>query len=316
MSWRPSASIDRLQARSALLQSIRDFFKQRGVLEVDTPAVSKATASDPCLFSIPLSITGKEYYLQTSPEQHMKRLLAAGSGDIFQICKAFRADELGANHNLEFTILEWYRTELDLQQVAAECCRLMQSVASAPKVISTVSYSELHINFSGMDPVSTNPKDFFQSLPKDVQKNVKNMNHQQVVDYVFAFCIEPFLGKSELLLVTDFPAWMAALAETRERQDGCYVSQRFEVYWQGIELANGYQELLDVAQLRDRYKQDCQTRLASGLEPVAYMTDLEEAMIHGLPRCAGVALGVDRLLMLATGANSIADVTAFPFDIA
>lgn len=314
MSWRPSASINRLQARSKLLQSIRDFFQQRGVLEVSTPAIAKATASDPCLLSIPLQVAESNYYLQTSPEQHMKRLLAAGSGDIFQICTAFRADEQGSNHNPEFTILEWYRTELNVQQMALECCQLMQAVASAPTATSTISYSQLHINYSGIDPVVACQQEFFSSLPQDTQQAVEGLSYQQMIDYVFAFHIEPSLGTDSLLMVTDFPLWTAALSETRQRQDGFHVSQRFEIYWRGIELANGYQELLDAQQLRDRYQQDCQTRVASGLEPVAYMIALEEAMQHGLPRCSGVALGVDRLFMLASGAHSLAEVTAFPFD--
>ena len=312
MNWQPSAPLDLLKKRANILHNIRSFFADRNILEVETPLLAAASVSDPGLHSIAVDYAGKRF-LQTSPEQHMKRLLAAGSGDIFQMCKAFRQDESGSRHNPEFTILEWYRCGMNLEHLAQESCQLIQAIAAnAPTTVHTHSYSELCISHYGCDPITASYDQLLQSVSNDEQSSCAQFSRYHLVDYLFSFHVEPQL--KALHIVTDFPPWQAALSQTRTRDDGAETSQRFEVYWQGIELANGYLELLDSSLLRERHLLDNQQRTNEGLDTMSAMTHLEQAMHHGLPACCGVALGIDRLVMIACEAQAIGDVISFTFD--
>lgn len=309
--WQPSASIDGLHKRAELLALIRSFFNTRGYLEVETPVMARFGVTDVYLSNIKAFFRGKPYCLQTSPEYHMKRLLAAGSGPIFQLARVFRDDELGRWHNPEFTLLEWYQLNIDHHQLMQEVDALLQQVLGCAPMIKK-TYRQVFMEICDIDPMVVSIEKFQQTLARYDLQDVLDKEEQDRDQYLFllmSHVVEPALANEPSpVAVYNFPISQAALAQT---QDG--EAARFEIYYRGVELANGFYELTDVDVQRDRFEQDSIIRSQRGLEAMAGDTYLLEALNHGLPPCSGVALGIERLLALAMNKVSIAEVMTFDF---
>lgn len=297
---------------------IRDFFARRDVLEVDTPLVARFGVTDPAIE--PLLVSGAcgipgPLFLQTSPEFAMKRLLAAGSGAIYQLGKAFRDGECGSRHNPEFTMLEWYRPGLDLAGLMNEVADLIAAcldTAGAGFLRSRrVSYGELFESAVGVDPHRAGDADLARAARALVDTGAMDLDRDGWLDMLMSHVVEPRIAGEELVFIHDYPASQAALASCALR-DGVTVAERFELYARGVELANGYRELRDVAELRRRAAADNARRVAAGQSRRELDPRLLAAMEAGLPPCSGVALGVDRLLMLTLGAQRVGEV--LPFD--
>lgn len=314
--WQPTASIEILQQRAQLLKTIRDFFQNRGVLEVETPLISQSTITDPHLHSLttaliyPGSTKSQCYYLQTSPEFHMKRLLAAGSGAIFQICKAFRNDESGRLHNAEFTMLEWYRPGYDHHRLMDEMDELLQLILQCPSA-ERISYRELFQKYLSIDIASATLNDL-QIIAKRQLGTLtfEDDNRDTWLNLLMSHCIEPQLGHQQPCFIYNYPATQAALAKIS--QDENPVAERFEVYVKGVELANGFHELSDAIEQRRRFEKDNKQREELDLPIIPLDEYFLQALANGFPDCAGVALGVDRLLMLTAGESHIEKVLSFP----
>lgn len=312
--WSPSASLETLRSRGAALARIRAFFAARGVLEVDTPQLSPVSATDPLLDSVPAQPfrDGRDWYLQTSPEFLLKRLLAAGSGPIYQLGKCFRRGEAGPRHNPEFTMLEWYRPGFDLDALIDEVAALVaELVPGLP--LARASYRDLFRQHAGLDPFSESDAGL-QARAAALAPDADGWERDALLDLLFSAHVEPRLGHGVLQVVTDFPASQAALARTRADAQGDRVAARFELFMRGLEIANGYDELCDPVELRRRFEVDNEERKRRGLETIPLDERLLAAMAHGLPDCSGVALGVDRLLMVALGKQRIEEVIAFGAD--
>lgn len=287
-------------------------------MEVETPALSAVAASDPYLDSFqtsyqgPLAPRGLPLYLQTSPEYHMKRLLAAGSGPIYQLCKAFRNAEAGSRHNPEFTMLEWYRPGFDHLALMDEVAELVKLILGAEHV-RRMSYQQLFVDVLGLDPFNCSVEDLQDCLDQHGIQ-ISDMPDASLDDWlslVMSHLIEPAMG-AEPLMVYDFPASQAMLARVRDGEPPA--AERFELYVNGIELANGFHELSDANEQQARFEDNIEKRRASGLPALEIDSALLDALRSGLPHAAGVALGVDRLVMLAAGVNSLAEVMAFPLE--
>lgn len=323
--WRPTATLDHLRLRAELLARIRRYFNSVGVLEVDTPVLSVGGTTDPAIQSFitayhgPGSCHGAGLYLHTSPEFPMKRLLAAGTGSIYQICKVFRDGESGRYHNPEYTLLEWYRTGFDHVALMAEVESLLRAVLGDIMPLAPArywTYRELFKTTAGIDPVTTTVNEIRQLLNARGITASPGLTEDMFdgwLDLLLTHVIEPALDAG-LVFISDYPASQAALARLRSGDPP--VAERFEVYLDGIELANGYHELTDAAEQRRRFDWDNARRRARGLAAVEPDTRLLSAMQSGLPDCAGVALGIDRLLMIAGGAGHIDEVIAFPLELA
>ncbi len=306
-----------------MLARIRGFFARRNVLEVETPILSPAAATDPNLQSFATCYTGPgkpdgcTFYLQTSPEFPMKRLLAIGSGSIYQICKAFRNGEAGCLHNPEFTLLEWYRVGFDHHQIMDETAELVTEALKERFRLGPVeklSYRDAFLRYCDLDPHTTGV-DGFAACAREQGIRVDDLSRDALDpwrDLLLTHVIQPHMGKGQLTFLYDYPASQAALARVRRGQTP--VAERFELYLEGIELANGFHELDDAREQHRRFERDLATRKHFGLPSVPSDGPLLAALEHGLPACAGVALGVDRLVMLATGGGSLAEVMAFPID--
>lgn len=312
--WRPTAGLEALRLRARVLNEIRAFFAERGVLEVETPLLGSATVTDLHLASIESVAAGRRWYLQTSPEFAMKRLLAAGSGPIFQICKAFRDGETGRRHNPEFTILEWYRPGFDHRRLMVEVGELLTRVLGCPEP-EMLSYCEALIRHAGIDPRQASAGDLRRRAAELGLGEVPGLgdDRDSWLDLLMSCVVEDHLGRGRPTLVYDYPPTQAALARVRGSGDEA-VAERFEAYVEGIELANGYHELCDAEEQRRRFAADLDRRRTRGLPVVPVDERLVAALEVGLPDCAGVALGVDRLLMVAAGAASLAEVVAFPLE--
>lgn len=314
----PTCSIEALKARAQLYRTIRDFFAQRNVMEVETPIVSQAGVTDVHLASVQVQrhIEGRvqQQYLQTSPEFAMKRLLAAGSGAIYQICKVFRDDEHGRKHNSEFTMLEWYRPGLDLRELMHETAALL-NVCLAHR-FDEIRPLVLSYKHAFQDRLDINPLQATLAQLKQTAQRVGltldlGDDRLAYMDLLFSHFVEPSLGFDTPIFLTDFPPEMASLAKVRLDEDGEEVAARFEVYIEGLELANAYDELLDASVLRARFEADNQERDKLGLQVMPLDENLLAALAH-MPECSGIALGIDRLLMVATQKLNIEQVIAFP----
>lgn len=309
-AWKPSATFERLKFRADLFKTIRSFFDNRGVMEVETPLLSQGAATDPYLhvISVKLSSFDKTYFLQTSPEFCMKRMLAAGSGPIYQLCKAFRDEECGRYHNPEFTMLEWYQPGFDHHALMGEVDDFLQAVLKSPKA-TKVSYRDLFEKFLGFNPHQTDV-DTLQHCAKQhgIQLDA-TLAGDDWLDVLMTHCIEPHLGFDAPVMIFDYPASKAALAKIRAEEEP--VAERFEVYVQGVELANGYHELTDHNIQRQRLEMDNEIRTTLNLPNIPLDYHLLQALESGLPSSAGVALGIDRLVMLAARAEHIEEVLAF-----
>ena len=300
-----------------MLADLRAHFAASGVLEVETPLAGPAAGTDPALQPLRARYTGPGYpwgvelYLQTSPEFAMKRLLAAGSGPIYQVCKAFRDGEAGRLHNPEFTILEWYRPGVGLPALIDEVATVARLALQAPKLaVECHSYAALFDSRLGVDVFAADAAALRELA---VQNRVPGADRLVLerdgwLDLLLSHLVQPELGADSLCFVTDYPASQAALA--RLNRDG-RTAARFELFHRGIELANGFDELTDGEQQAARFESDNCTRRARGDTPIHVDRHLLGAMQHGLPDCAGVAVGLDRLLMLRLGLRDIDDVLSF-----
>ncbi|MGV3346826.1 elongation factor P--(R)-beta-lysine ligase [Enterobacteriaceae bacterium LUAb1] len=319
VNWQPSAPIANLLKRAKILREIRAFFADRGVLEVETPAMSQATVTDVHLVSFqtrfvgPGAAQGIDLWLMTSPEYHMKRLLAAGSGPIYQMGRSFRNEEAGRYHNPEFTMLEWYRPHYDMYRLMNEVDDLLQHILDCESA-ETLSYQQAFIRHLDIDPLSADKAQLREVAKKLGAEEIAcaEKDRDTLLQLLFMLGVEPKIGIERPAFVYHFPASQAALAEISTEDHR--VAERFEVYFKGIELANGFRELTDVREQRGRFEQDNRKRTLQGLPPQPIDHFLLDALAHGLPECAGVALGVDRLIMLALGVDSLSEVIAFPVE--
>lgn len=312
-SWRPGASRQAMERRAQLLADIRAFFAARAVLEVETPLLSRAGNSDPNVASITTEEPMRRY-LRTSPEYPMKRLLAAGYRDIYELGRVFRAGEKGPRHNPEFTLLEWYRDGMLYLELASEVVALARHCGRGrfddwPQ--SSRSYRGLFLEHTGLDPCNCSEQDL-ESCALDRGIHAAPLSQQEWLDLLLAKVIEPALPGDTFTVVCDFPPEQAALA--RIRPDDPPVAERFEVYVGQMELANGYQELTDAAEQRRRFERETRLRQLRGEECAPVDEALLQALEHGLPECSGVALGVDRLLMSCLQLDRIEAVLAFSSD--
>ncbi len=310
-----------LRARAELLANIRSFFQGLGVMEVETPICSGSASTDPMLESFTTSFTGpgvpeaKELFLHTSPEFPMKRLLAAGSGPVYQMCKVFRNGEFGRMHNPEFTLLEWYQPGYDHHRLMGEVAELINGLLPAPLPVERVSYGELFQGRLGLDPHQCSLEEMRGHAIKAGVPGCESLDLHTVdgwLDLLLTHCIEPHLGQGNLCFVYDYPATQASLARIRPGTPP--LAERFELYIDGIELANGFHELASGPEQRSRFNADLEQRRANGVREVPMDELLLAALDAGLPGCSGVALGVDRLLMRLAGASHIQDVLAFPLE--
>lgn len=309
--WRPGAGLEAMRQRAALNARIREFFAARQVLEVETPLLARSGATDPHLASF--QVAGAEpRLLQTSPEFAMKRLLAAGSGPIYQLCKCFRRGESGRRHNPEFTMLEWYRPGFDLNQLMQEVQQLLAALVDV-QGIRSISYRRLWLDTLQLNPhrVTVDELRATVSGRLDIDAASAPAGLSEWLDLGMSQLIEPQLSGQGGVFVTDYPACQAALSEIVDNRYGEAVARRFELYLDGVEIANGYLELRDSNELERRFAQDNLSREALGLPAVPADEYLLAAQRAGLPACSGVALGVDRLLMHQLGETGIDRVLAF-----
>ncbi|MBW7982843.1 elongation factor P--(R)-beta-lysine ligase [Enterobacillus tribolii] len=315
-SWQPSAPIANLLKRAAIMSTVRRFFADRGVLEVDTPAMSQATVTDIHLFPFqtryvgPGTPEGMTLYMMTSPEYHMKRLLAAGSGPIYQLCRNFRNEESGRYHNPEFTMLEWYRPHYDMYRLMNEVDDLLQQVLECDSA-ETLSYQQAFIRHLDVDPLSADKTQLREVAAKLDLSNIADREEDRdtLLQLLFTMGVEPHIGRERPAFVYHFPASQASLSQISTEDHR--VAERFEVYFRGVELANGFHELTDAQEQRQRFEQDNRKRMAMNLPQHPIDENLLAALEHGLPDCSGVALGIDRLIMLALKAETISEVMAF-----
>ncbi|MBS34971.1 MAG: hypothetical protein CMO26_03490 [Thiotrichales bacterium] len=312
MRWTPDCEQAALVARAQLLARVRTFFAERDVLEVETPLLGAGASTDPMLASLHtevlLGADRQRLYLQTSPEFFMKRLLCAGSGDIYQICKAFRDRETGSLHNPEFTILEWYRVGYDHHALMDEVAELITAVLG-PGETERVSYRSLFQQHVGIDPLAAADSDVVRSARQLTRLAPDtSLERDEALELLLAEVIQPKLA-GRRVFIHDFPASQAALARLSTTEP--VVAERFELYVAGIELANGFHELGSSEEQRARFQAELLDRERRGLPWVPMDEQLLAALQSGLPPCAGVALGIDRLLLASMGEAHIDQVIAF-----
>lgn len=318
MSWRPSAALATLQLRAQLLAAARVFFAERQVLEVDTPALLRHAVTDLHIHSAEVQLPGHRapLYLQTSPEYAMKRLLAAGSGDIYQIAHVFRGEERSRQHNAEFTLIEWYRCGYSMQQLMQEVALLAGSLLGLPPAapFEAASYQQTFQRQLDCDPLTATDA-ALRTLAISARLDprlAEDCSRDELLDWLMGSAVGPRLGAGRLCFVHSYPASQAALA--RLDADDARVALRFELYYRGLELANGFDELADAAEQRARFEADREQRRRRGLPVPDIDQALLAALAAGLPPVSGVALGFDRLLMLRTGASDISEVLPFALE--
>lgn len=317
--WRPSASIEAMRLRARLNAEIRVFFSERGVLEVETPVLSMAGNTDPNIASFSLEFSGRTdgaprtRWLRTSPEHALKRLLAAGVGDCYELGRVFRDGEAGSRHNPEFTMLEWYRTGWDHHALIDETALLVQAalgLVGREATLERIAYRDLYRERIGVDPMTADIGELREALG-DIRLDAGGLTRDDWLDLLMTHRLQPGFAPGQLLAVYDYPASQCALASIR-REDPP-VAERFELYLGAIELANGYHELADAKEQEGRFMRDLAVRRQRGDVEPPHDARLLAALDQGFPACAGVALGVDRLLMAMLGTDRIADVLAFDF---
>jgi len=319
--WRPSASFEAIRLRASLNALVRRFFAERGVLEVETPVLSHGGNSEPNIAAFSLEFSGRTEgaprtrWLRTSPEYPLKRLVAAGLGDCYELGRVFRDGEAGGRHNPEFTMLEWYRVGWNHSRLVRETAELVDaalSLVGRSATMRVVAYRDLYRDALGIDPFAAHEGELRAALG-DVAIVPAGLGRDDWLDLLMTHRLQPAFDPAGLLAVVDWPASQCALARLRDDGDGFPVAERFELYLGAFEIANGYHELADAGEQRGRFRRDLDRRRQRGaIEP-----PLDEAFLaaldSGLPDCAGVALGVDRLLMAMLGTPRIADVLAFDF---
>ncbi|MGJ8671106.1 MAG: EF-P lysine aminoacylase EpmA [Oceanococcus sp.] len=312
--WEPAATLSALRFRADLVARIRRFFHEREVLEVATPALSMAAATDPQIESFQVPVEGVGWWLQTSPEFHMKRLLAAGSGPIYQMATAFRCEEQGRWHNAEFTMLEWYRPHFDHHQLMDEVAELWAELADQKANFPRFRYVDLIEQQLGLPWDDCDAQSLRAALQAILGDLPADLDRNGLLDAAMGLLIGPGLGQGTPCFVYDFPPEQAALARLRKDELGQDWACRFELYWQGHELANGFYELCDATEQQQRFEHDLTLRRAQGQATPPMDACLLDALQHGLPDCAGVAFGIDRLCALLMGAPDIQSVLSFPTD--
>jgi lysyl-tRNA synthetase class 2 len=315
-AWRPAADLQQLRQRAQLLATVRRFFAEREVLEVETPLLCRTTGTDPQLDFFASQFHSPPHnqtlFLQTSPEFAMKRLLAAGSGSIYQVCKAFRNGEAGRWHNPEFTILEWYRLGFDLLQLMDEVAALLTTVLGE-LAVNRVSYQQLFSDVTGLDPLRFSRDDYRRFAAQQGLVEADGLcgdQHVLWLDLLFSHCVQPAMQQQTIYLVHGYPAIQSSLARISVADPR--IAERFEVFVNGAELGNGFHELRDAAEQEARFDQEIAFRQQQGLPAVDKDQLFLEALTAGLPDCSGVAIGLDRLLMMASGRDAIEQVLAFP----
>ena len=311
-NWQPGASFATLRQRAKLLSTVRKFFADRNILEIETPLLSSTTATDVYLESLTTKISHftepKTYYLQTSPEFAMKRLLANGIGPIFQICKAFRGDHPTSLHNPEFSILEWYRPGFAMEKLMDEVAALIDATIGVSKIIR-LSYLEVFKGKLGVNPHACSLEELAELANSRIDVNSNDLNVSDYLDLIMTTLIEPELP--EYCFLFDYPKSQAALSDIDNDAEGNEVAKRFELYCRGIEIANGYLELTDPVEQRRRFEIDNANRSEKGLPQLPIDENLIAALDAGIPKTSGVALGLDRLLMVIDRINDIDKVLAF-----
>lgn len=313
-SWKPTAAIATLEVRATMLRAAREYFAATRALEVETPTLSAAAVTDVHLASVEATAVNQRRFLHTSPEYAMKRLLAAGCGDIWQICRVYRDGESGRWHNPEFTLIEWYRIGIDHHALMSDVERLISTMLPPARHFDRserLTYREavqLHTGVDALDDPTAVLVARLESADIEVPQSVR-ADRDGCLDLIMSTLVGPQLGHDRLTFIYDYPASQAALAQTRGR-----VASRFEAYLDGIELANGFHELGDSGEQRSRFEQDLRARQQRGLPEVPLDEHFLAALEYGLPECSGVALGFDRLVMCAVGAKHIDEVLAFPFE--
>lgn len=308
MQWQPGATLSVIRERARVYRQIRSFFNSRGLLEVDTPLLMPTTSTDVHVDSLEVPGTGRPCFLQTSPEYAMKRLLAAGSGSIFQICHAFRRDEQGRMHNAEFSMLEWYHVDYDYRQLMDEIELLVVTLSLRQCHFSRISYRELFLESLQLDIDHIE----LAALRAECSRRIAGchseaLDFDQCLDLLLSLAIAPQMRGYQF--VYDYPVSQGALA--RVSPGDARVAERFELFYDGIELANGFSELTDAAEQRVRFENDNRKRQALGLPARDLDERLLAALDHGLEDCAGVAVGLDRLLMVLMELDSIDQVLTF-----
>ncbi len=319
--WQPTISLERLQHRARLLEKIRIFFKNRQILEVDTPILSQSTVTDPYLqsfstiYQVSKDSKTQKLYLQTSPEFLMKRLLAAGSGPIYQIAHAFRNDgERGRWHNPEFTLLEWYRPGFNLSQLMDETDDFLQTILECDPAIR-LTYQQIFEEMIGIDPHQASLSTLIK-IAKDQNIHLHNektlTNKDSWLQLILDNIMQQKAYSGRPIFIYDFPASQACLAQIRDGNPN--VAERVEVYLQGIELANGFYELTDVVEQKKRFLKDVEQRKQQDLEFVPISESLLGALAQGLPVCSGIAFGIDRLIALCLHVKQLEEIMTFPIE--
>ena len=328
-SYAPTMTLAMAQQRAQLMSAIRHFFATRQVLEVQTPLLSQAGNTDTFLQSVAAHVTYQDkpctYYLHTSPEFAMKRLLASWQVPMYQICPVFRDNEIGARHNIEFTMLEWYQPNYSLDDMAAELGELLELLYGHPIIMSHYRYVDAFMDFVGIHPLTASLA-ALQAVAEDKGligfdfNSVESCDSEQDrrqswLDLLFSHAVEPNLGHDLPTLVIEYPPATAALAKTAVDKEGNIVAKRFELYIKGIEIANAYDELADGQALRERFEQDNALRGRHNLSQMPIDEQLIAASDDLIP-CSGIAVGIDRLFMVITGASSLEEVIPFPSGLA
>ncbi|WP_367670461.1 elongation factor P--(R)-beta-lysine ligase [Sodalis-like secondary symbiont of Drepanosiphum platanoidis] len=316
-SWKPTSSIKNLINRAIFIKKIRKFFYKKKYLEVDTPILSKFTVTDAHIKSFKtvfkkLNIR-KKLYLITSPEYHMKRLIAANSGPIFQICHSFRNGEIGRLHQPEFTMLEWYNPKFGMQELIKESDELLKKIFSYKK-IKKISYKNIYIKYLGIDPFKEKIKNLQKKsiLLNIEKKTVLSLNKNELLQLIFSIAIEPNIGKFQPVVVYHFPIEQSLLSKINKKNSK--VSNRFEIYFKGIEIANGFQELTNLSEHYKRFNNQNNIRKLLNISTKKIDKYFISALKYGLPSCSGISIGIDRLLMILTKMNNIKDIISFSIE--
>ena len=312
MNWQPSCSIQALKARACLYQQLRAFFHARGVMEVETPALSQAGNTDPNIGSFSVNAPHGLRYLHTSPEYPMKRLLAAGSGDIYQICKVWRQDESGRKHNPEFSMLEYYRVGFSYQQLMQEVAELLHlAIPHLTIPPQTLTYRQAFLEILGIDPHQASIEQLRACAQQQQIDFQGELSLQAWLDLLFTHCIEASFPSDRLTFICHYPATQAALARVH-LEDGNWVAERFEVYLGPLELGNGYQEQTDARQLERVLAADAEQQVQDIPLDLRFMAAIQA----GMPFSAGIALGLDRILLCRMQAKQLPSVLSFAWEIA
>ncbi len=315
--WQPTASLENIRERARLYQTLRNFFADRQILEVETPILSNAAVPEPTIAPYPVQCGGNDtlstQFLHTSPELAMKRLLAAGSGPIYQIAKVFRQGEQGPWHNPEFTLLEWYRPGFTQFNLIQELGELLQTLLHCPPP-SLITYCDLFLQHTGLHPLHAPLTALRSQLKNHSIQGLEQLDRDNCLQLIISYQIQPQLGLDTPQVIYNYPLSQAALA--RPCPEDPNWAQRFEVYYQGVELANGFRELTDEKEQRQRFIQDLQRRRELNLPTYPLDERFLSALEAGLPECSGVAMGLDRVLMLLLQATHIHQVISFPNEFA